>query len=541
LAIQDVHTGLPGVAAGTARFLRILEDVPRRGVHAGGVVRTSGTSIYTAKRIVGSVPVEADGSAYFIVPANRNLYFEVLAGDSTEIQRMRSVVCLKPAEIRTCVGCHESRLAAPPNRRASALRRPPSRPVPPPWGDRAVSFLRDVQPLLNAHCSRCHTFDRAANQVLLTDDLTDRFTVAYEELLPYLTVANAMRWDHPDDVYPRPPYTYGSKVSPLSRLLAAGHQGVHLSEADWQRLVNWIDANGVYYDRYESAYGDERSIFGKAARTALSSPFERRCAGCHGKGDGQASTWWLSLNCRDVRRSRALMAPLARTAGGWGRCDGTVFASTADPDYQALLAAFTVVSEQLGVRPREDLLSIQGTDAERQDVTVPAPPPPRPANASSRLPEGWLPLGQLPWESAAAGWTPNRDGLPRQDTDIEGNALRLAARVYPHGIGTHAPSTITYQLRGGYDRFWAQVGAAESGGTVVFQVFGDDHCLFDSGLMRGLRGQKTADVAVAGVKALRLVVTDAGDGITADMANWVAPRLLPCPDSGQAPIPGRGP
>ena len=197
---MDVYEDCRASRAATARFLRILEDVPRHGVHRGGVVLTSGTPIYTIKRILGTVPVEPDGSAYFVVPANRNVYFEVLDDQQREIQRMRSVVCLKPGERRTCIGCHESRHTTPPNRPLAALRRSPSRPEPPPWGTRIVSFLRDVQPVLNARCSRCHTYDRPANGVMLTDDLTDQFTVAYEELLPYLNVAAALRWDHPDDV-----------------------------------------------------------------------------------------------------------------------------------------------------------------------------------------------------------------------------------------------------------------------------------------------------------------------------------------------------
>ncbi|MFC1805987.1 hypothetical protein ACFL09_03305, partial [Planctomycetota bacterium] len=86
LLVLDTHVGLPGVKRGTAKFLRVIEDVPRKGVPQGGVIVTSGTSIYTVKRIVGTVPVEADGSAYFVVPANRNVYVEALDADRREIQ-----------------------------------------------------------------------------------------------------------------------------------------------------------------------------------------------------------------------------------------------------------------------------------------------------------------------------------------------------------------------------------------------------------------------------------------------------------------------
>jgi hypothetical protein len=437
-----------------------------------------------------------------VVPANRNVYFEVLDKDGREIQRMRSVVCLKPGERRGCVGCHESRKDAPPVQPASAMYRAPSRPVPPPWGTEIVSFLRDVQPLVNAKCARCHTYDRLANGVILTDDLTDRFTVAYEELLPYLSVANANRWDQPDDVYARFPLTYGSKVSRLTQILAAGHYDVDLTAEDWDRLATWIDANAVYYDRYEQYYGSKRDIVVGPVREAVDEVFGRRCAGCHGGGDGRQDTWWLSLNRRDVAASRMLAAPLARAAGGWGRCDETVFAGTDDPDYQKLLAALVSLRDTLAERPRADLLSIRGTEAERQEVALPEPPPRR--APASDLPEGdWVYLSGLKWESARSGWTPNGDGLPRLDRDVTGNALRLGARRHRKGIGTHAPSEIVYRLDGRYSRFFAQVGGAEEKGTVVFEVFGDEKLLAETGVMHGLVEVKTIDVSTEGVQRLR--------------------------------------
>ena len=526
LAVVDVYENLIGVPRGAAKFLRVLEDVPRKSVPRGGVVLTSGSPIFTIKRILGTVPIDADGSAQFVVPANRNVYFEVLDAEQREIQRMRSVVCLKPGERRTCIGCHESRLTAPPNRALSALRRAPSRPQPPPWGTQVMSFLRDVQPVLNARCVRCHTHDRLANGVILTDDLTNQFSVAYEELLPYLNLASAFRWDHPDDVNPRPPYTYGSRVSRLMRLLDADHHGVELSDEERLRLVNWVDANGVYYDRYESdAYGPQRQIFPAGVRRTLDDVYTRRCAACHGAGDGRQDTWWLTVNRREVTKSRALVAPLGQSAGGWQRCGDPVFADTRDSDYTKLLAALTDLQQRLGQRPREDLLSIAGTEAEQQRVESPPPPAPRPPSTAG-APEGpWVSVSNLPWLSASAGWTPNGDGLPRRDRDVQNRPLRLERRVYRQGLGTHAPSEIVYDLAGQYDRFAALVGGAEDRGTVVFQVFGDDRLLFDSGMLTGLHGTKPIDLGVAGVKRLRLVVTDAGDGYISDMANWADARL----------------
>ena len=525
LLMSDVYRGLPGVERGAAKYLRILEDVPRKSVPEGGVICTSGTRTYTIKRIFGTVPIEADGSAHFAVPANRNLYFEVLDAEQGEIQRMRSVVCLKPNERRTCIGCHESRTQAPPNQLALALSKPPSRPTPPPWGTRTLSYLRDVQPVLNEKCVACHTHDRAGQGVVLTDDLTDQFVVGYEELLPYLSVANAMRWDHPEDVYAQPAETYGSNASPLMKLLAKGHHGVSLSEEQRLRLSTWIDANAIYYDRYET-YTPNRRIFTGAIDKQLQGVYAKRCGECHSqKDDGRFGTWWRSLNRRDVTLSRALKAPLARVAGGWQRCETAVFADTKDADYQTLLTALSALRDQLAARPRADLLSLRGTAAAIQAVAIPTPPPPAAAR-KTQLDEGWVYLSNLKWQSGKAGWTRNKDGLPRLDKDVENNRLRFGTRVYRKGIGTHAPSEIVYALEGRYARFAAAIGGAEANGTVVFEVYGDDKLLYRSETLRGRREVKQVDVSVAGVRRLKLVVTDAGDGYNSDMANWADARLL---------------
>jgi hypothetical protein len=276
---------------------------------------------------------------------------------------------------------------APPPATALAARRPPNPPIPPPWGTQTFSFLRDVQPVLNAKCVGCHTHDRPANRVILTDDLSDQFTVSYEELLPYLSLAKVWRYDLPEDVHPRLPYTYGSKVSRLAEVLAAGHHDVKLTDEECDRIHTWIDTNGAYYDRYEHVAGNpQRWIFTGKSRETLFEIYNRRCEKCHGPPDKEQHcqwmelnrrNWWLNLNRRDVARSRMLLAPLARSAGGWQRCGDPVFSDPADSDYQKMLAALAGAWEELSKRPRADLLSIRGTEAEKQGVTLPPPPRPR--------------------------------------------------------------------------------------------------------------------------------------------------------------------
>jgi hypothetical protein len=97
----------------------------------------------------------------------------------------------------------------------------------------------------------------------------------------------------------------------------------------------------------------------------------------------------------------------------------------------------------------------------------------------------------------------------------------------PKGIGTHAPSDIRYALDGAYTRLRATVQAAEAGGTVVFRVLADGRCLFESAVLRGPYDTAEVDVDLTGVSELRLIVDNAGDGINADMANWLNAELLP--------------
>ena len=115
-----------------------------------------------------------------------------------------------------------------------------------------------------------------------------------------------------------------------------------------------------------------------------------------------------------------------------------MFADKNDKDYRALRDVLVNLHRELAHYPRADLLSIRGTAAEHQPIRMPAPPPARKREA---LEDGWVYLSNLPWLSGRAGWTANKDGMPRRDRDVEENRLRQSGRPYARGIGTHAPST----------------------------------------------------------------------------------------------------
>jgi hypothetical protein len=107
--------------------------------------------------------------------------------------------------------------------------------------------------------------------------------------------------------------------------------------------------------------------------------------------------------------------------------------------------------------------------------------------------------------------------------------LRIREKEYTRGLGHHAPGEIVIDLNGEYETFEAEVGVQwQNGnvGSVTFQVYVDGKKRFDSGVMRETDAPRPVRVSVKGATEMRLVVTDAGDGIICDCANWAEARLV---------------
>lgn len=106
--------------------------------------------------------------------------------------------------------------------------------------------------------------------------------------------------------------------------------------------------------------------------------------------------------------------------------------------------------------------------------------------------------------------------------------MQIKDQHFAKGLGHHAPGEIIVDLDGLFETFEAEVGVQwQQGnvGSVVFQVFVDDEKRFDSGVMREQDAPRPMSISVAGAQELRLVVTDAGDGMTCDCADWANARL----------------
>ncbi len=133
-------------------------------------------------------------------------------------------------------------------------------------------------------------------------------------------------------------------------------------------------------------------------------------------------------------------------------------------------------------------------------------------------------LDELDLSAMQIGW-----GSPHPRLSVEGHSLSVAGQKFERGVGTHAVSTFLLHLNGKGDRFSASVGVDDEVGSdkasVSFAVLGDGRVLWESHVMKkGISPQK-ADVDLHGVNLLGLLVTDAGDGIDYDHADWCDARI----------------
>jgi len=266
-------THMDGVKKGDVRFLRIIESPEKRSFSKeawggqGAQAPAMNWHNFENKRILGTVPVEADGSAYFEVPSDRYVFFQALDKNKRMIQSMRSGTIVQSGETQGCVGCHESRTgASAPAGGMLAMRKPPVALdgwMGPP---REFSFRDEIQPELDRHCVSCHDFaNPRSGGLVLAGDREVVFNAAYTELWSKgLTGAigggpaalqSARSW--------------GSSVSRLVATLDKGHYEVRLSAEEMERIVTWVDLNAPYYPVYETAFPD--GVGGRSPLTAAQS------------------------------------------------------------------------------------------------------------------------------------------------------------------------------------------------------------------------------------------------------------------------------
>lgn len=222
--------------------------------------------------MLGTVPIEPDGSAYFKAPVGVPVYFQVLDGDGMAIQSMRSVTYVHPGEDLTCQGCHE-RKNRPQSRapRPLALRRGPSEVVADVDGSWPLSFPRLVQPVLDRKCVACHQKKKACPLDAAASGKRG-WSGAYQSLLPFVNWCGGKQRTHLQP-YARGggsrsiPGQFGAKASKLFKdILNRDHHQLKLSPQQRHRIAVWIDGNANFHGAYENT---EAQRMGKRVTPAL--------------------------------------------------------------------------------------------------------------------------------------------------------------------------------------------------------------------------------------------------------------------------------
>ena len=138
---------------------------------------------WDVRRMIGTVPVQADGSSFFSIPANTPVAIQPLDQDGKALQLMRSWFVGMPGENVSCVGCHEKQNSSSSVRFATAARQAPVAPKPWYGPKRGFSFVREVQPVLDKHCAECHAKNAAKAPSLAREPIEHKWYASYNSLI----------------------------------------------------------------------------------------------------------------------------------------------------------------------------------------------------------------------------------------------------------------------------------------------------------------------------------------------------------------------
>jgi hypothetical protein len=398
LVLIDVYRGrnMAGVKRGEIKKLLVLETLPKPINFSGGMEPLTYGGSFTLERVLGTAPVEADGSASIELPALRPVFFVALDRNDMAVKRMQSFTTVQPGERTGCIGCHERRTATmPPTTQALSASRRPSSIEPVADCPDVFDFPRDIQPILDRLCADCHGYEKTARggpyagKVILTGDRGPMYSHSY-----YTMTAQGLFSDNRNrPVSELPPRALGSSASRIFQMLDGSHYGAVANDHERKLLRLWIDVGAPYPGTYAalgcgsigSYAGDtlHKADWDWRTTRAGADVIVRRCLSCHwGAGrlpwalcDDRSlplHLWgpedpWLKTNRHIIfnltrpEHSLVLLAPLAESAGGFALCrdaqgrPSTVFADTNDPDYKKLLAMVAAGRDELEVIKRFDM------------------------------------------------------------------------------------------------------------------------------------------------------------------------------------------
>jgi len=266
LVINAYESRRPWPAGTKIKALRVVQLYPKSSPEYGKPWIGIGNQAL-ARGVLGVVPVEEDGSAHFILPAGKPVYFQALDERGLAVQSMLSDAYVQPGERLTCEGCHEPRYQAakPPGAPPLAARRPPqrlTREVEDADLDAGqampVSFARLVQPVLQRHCVECHAREPKAGSLSASIVAAKQPPRRYHGLgwsEAYLTLGPFAWTARPGGGNGGPmvstPGKVGARMSKLLALLSKGHYDVKLPQADLRRITLWLDCDSPFFGAYD--------------------------------------------------------------------------------------------------------------------------------------------------------------------------------------------------------------------------------------------------------------------------------------------------
>lgn len=292
------------------------------------------------KKVLGTVPVDEDGSAFFRVPAGVSLQMQILDKNGMAILTEKSFFYLQPGESRSCIGCHEPTGMTPDMKvLAKNARRQPVDLTPPagPKYPGGMSFHRTVQPVLDRYCIKCHGLEKTEGKVSLIGEATS-FPHSLKELVKrgdhmvgekgYMggndRNANAIS-NQRNISRPMRFYAHRNKVA---KMLLENHGKTNMDHESFMRIIEWLDLNSQATGDLFPNKIEERTI-NKGNMQKLHEYIRQQF------GDEIADQPDHALiNPAMPQESRVLMLSLSVEAGGWNVAGG--FKSKEDTNFKKL-------------------------------------------------------------------------------------------------------------------------------------------------------------------------------------------------------------
>ncbi len=282
------------------------------------------------KKVLGTVPINEDGSAVFRVPANVSLQVQTLDENGMAILTEKSLFYMMPGERRSCVGCHEAVGTTPPMKTVAKMSRMKPVDLSPPAGPKyrgGMSFARTVQPVLDRYCIKCHGLEKTEKKVSLIYAKSGRYPDSLMEIVK--------RGDHRigdkgfsggrykgtnvtyNISHPRVFFAYSNSVA--QKLAKGDKHHKSLKDVDresYMRIIEWLDLNGQCYgdlfpNRIEDRKIDETAL--KELRTFIRVMLDEKLA---------TQPAAALINVSQPSESRILKMPMPKIFGGWGQIKG---------------------------------------------------------------------------------------------------------------------------------------------------------------------------------------------------------------------------